>query len=112
MEEWKEVRLGDYIQFQNGYAFKSSDFQERGKYKIVKIKELKDGGVKFFSDTACIDIQDFSEYEKYSIENDDVLFALTGDPVSKPNPLICCVSCQEKKAGKIIRQFTNSYILG
>ena len=26
--------------------------------------------------------------------------------------LICCVSCQEKKAGKIIRQFTNSYILG
>ena len=87
MEEWKEVRLGDYIQFQNGYAFKSSDFQERGKYKIVKIKELKDGGVKFFSDTACIDIQDFSEYEKYSIENDDVLFALTGDPVSKPNPL-------------------------
>ncbi len=87
MEEWKEVRLGDYIQFQNGYAFKSSDFQERGKYKIVKIKELKDGGVKFFSDTACIDIQDFSVYEKYSIENDDVLFALTGDPVSKPNPL-------------------------
>ena len=87
MEEWKEVRLGDYIQFQNGYAFKSSDFQERGKYKIVKIKELKDGGVKFFSDTACIDIQDFSEFEKYSIENDDVLFALTGDPVSKPNPL-------------------------
>ena len=28
------------------------------------------------------------------------------------NSLICCVSCQEKKAGKIIRQFTNSYILG
>ena len=26
--------------------------------------------------------------------------------------LICCVSCQEKKAGKIIRQFTKSYILG
>ena len=26
MEEWKEYKLGDICEFQNGYAFKSSDF--------------------------------------------------------------------------------------
>lgn len=87
MEERKEVRLGDYCDFQNGYAFKSSEFKTNGKYKIVKIKELKDGLVKFFDDSASVDIQDIKEFEKYKIYRNDVLFALTGDPVSKPNPL-------------------------
>lgn len=87
MEEWKECRLGDYCDFQNGYAFKSSEFKTNGEYKIVKIKELKDGLVKFFDDSASVDIQDIKEFEKYKIYQNDVLFALTGDPVSKPNPL-------------------------
>ena len=38
-----------------------------------------------------------------------IAFGNAGAPLLS---LICCVSCQEKKAGKIIRQFTNSYILG
>ena len=87
MEEWKECRLGDYCDFQNGYAFKSSEFKTNGEYKIVKIKELKDGLVKFFDDSASVDIQGIKEFEKYKIYRNDVLFALTGDPVSKPNPL-------------------------
>lgn len=87
MEEWKECKLGDYCDFQNGYAFKSSEFKTNGEYKIVKIKELKDGLVKFFDDSASVDIQDIKEFEKYKIYRNDVLFALTGDPVSKPNPL-------------------------
>ena len=87
MEEWKEVRLGDYVQFQNGYAFKSSDFQNNGSHKIVKIKELKDGIVKFFEDTASVDFNDSDDLRKYELLPNDVVFALTGDPVSKPNPL-------------------------
>lgn len=87
MEEWKEYKLGDYCDFQNGYAFKSSEFKTNGEYKIVKIKELKDGLVKFFDDSASVDIHDIKEFEKYKIYRNDVLFALTGDPVSKPNSL-------------------------
>lgn len=87
MEDWKEVKLGDYVQFQNGYAFKSSDFKSNGEYKIIKIKELKDGLVKFFDDTASVDCENLDLINKYKVEKNDVLFALTGDPVSKPNPL-------------------------
>ena len=79
--------VNDYFSFQNGYAFKSVDFTENGEYKIIKIKELKDGSVKFFDDTAEINPSCDFDIEKYIIRKGDVLFALTGDPVSKPNPL-------------------------
>lgn len=79
--------IGEIAKFQNGYAFKSKDFKREGKYAVVKIKELKDGEVKFFDDTAHIDFDVDEDFEKYIIEEGDILFALTGDPVHKPNPL-------------------------
>ena len=104
--EWKEVRLGDFVQFQNGFAFKSSDFKEFGDYKVVKIKELKDGLVKFFDDTACVSATNISE--KYVLKNGDVIFALTGDPVSKPNPSswVGRVSIYNKNIPAVLNQRT------
>lgn len=81
------MKLGEYVKFQNGYAFKSKDFVETGKYKVIKIKEIKDGVVKFFSDTTSIDCEMRDDFDKYLVFKGDVLFALTGDPVNKPNPL-------------------------
>lgn len=81
------MKLGEYVKFQNGYAFKSKDFVVTGEYKVIKIKEIKDGIVKFFSDTASIDCKMHDGFSKYLVFKGDVLFALTGDPVNKPNPL-------------------------
>ena len=81
------VRVGDVVSFQNGYAFKSKDFTQNGFFKIIKIKELKNGKIKFFSDSARININDENILNKYKVENGDILFALTGDPISKNNPL-------------------------
>ena len=78
-------KIGDLVTFQNGYAFKSSEFILDGNCKVIKIKELKDGKVRFFDDTATIDYKD--EYKAFVINKNDILFALTGDPVNKPNPL-------------------------
>lgn len=80
------MKLSEVVDFQNGYAFKSKHFVKNGKYKVIKIKELKDGEVNFFSDSATIDCSE-DEYENYKVNSGDVLFALTGDPVNKPNPL-------------------------
>ena len=77
--------VGDFADFQNGFAFKSKDFCEDGEYNVIKIKELKDGNIKFTSDTARVKHAD--GIEKYVVNDGDILFALTGDPVSKPNPL-------------------------
>lgn len=45
------MQIGEVASFQNGYAFKSKDFVQDGKYKIIKIKELKNGKVRFFNDS-------------------------------------------------------------
>ena len=81
------MQIGEVASFQNGYAFKSKDFVQDGKYKIIKIKELKDGKVRFFNDSASVNVDDERIIEKYIVEKEDVLFALTGDPVNKNNPL-------------------------
>lgn len=84
MSEWKDVRLGDICSSQNGYAFKSSSFNPQGKINVIKIKELKNGFVEFTDDTAKLDIK--PELDKFIISKGDVLFALTGDPITRPNP--------------------------
>ena len=81
------MQIGEVASFQNGYAFKSKDFVQDGKYKIIKIKELKDGKVRFYSDSASVNIDDEQIIKKYIVTKGDVLFALTGDPVNKNNPL-------------------------
>ena len=83
---WQKVRLGDVCKFQNGFAFKSSSFLSSGKYRVIKIKELKDGEVRFFEDSVYLN--NFSAHLKpFVVNNGDILFALTGDPVNKNNPL-------------------------
>ena len=84
--EWKKIRVGDVVTFQNGYAFKSKSFTTNGNYKLIRIKELKNGKIVFFNDTVTIN-DTKNEYDKYKINYGDVIFALTGDPVSRNNPL-------------------------
>lgn len=64
------MKIGDIVNFQNGYAFKSKEFISNGDYKVIKIKELKDGKVKFFNDSASINIENIQNYEKYIVKKD------------------------------------------
>lgn len=78
--------VGDFFDFQNGYAFKSSDFVKNASYKVIKIKELKNGEIVFSNDSVSIEESKVND-KKYIVQKGDVLFALTGDPVCKNNPL-------------------------
>ena len=41
--EWEEVALGEFVNIQSGFAFKSRTFTENGKYQLVTIKNVQDG---------------------------------------------------------------------
>lgn len=41
--EWRKKRLGDFIKVKNGYAFKSNTYITSGKFKIVTIRNVKNG---------------------------------------------------------------------
>lgn len=42
-EGWRKDTVGAIVSLLSGYAFKSSDFNDEGKYKIVTIKNVQDG---------------------------------------------------------------------
>lgn len=69
------------ISIQNGYAFKSKDFQERGINGVIKIKNIS-GGVIDINKTDCIDIiKGISS--KFKVHTGDILIAMTGAEVGK-----------------------------
>ena len=75
---WSKCKLGDIIEFQNGFAFKSDDFKNGGKYKIITIKNVQQDG--FVSERT--DSVDFipNRMPNYCKLNDgDVLMSLTGN---------------------------------
>ena len=42
-EGWEKKKVKDFVELQSGYAFKSSTFEDGCPYKIVTIKNVKDG---------------------------------------------------------------------
>ncbi len=75
---WNRGTLGDIVTFQNGFAFKSEDFIEGGKYGIITIKNVQNNGF----DTSKIDKINCipTRMPKYCFLNEgDLLLSLTGN---------------------------------
>ena len=77
-EGWEKKKVNSIVELQNGYAFKSATFEEEGKFKIVTIKNVKDGlfdgeNVSFLNaipdkmPTHCV------------LQTGDILLSLTGN---------------------------------
>ena len=75
---WEKKKLGDLIELQSGYAFKSSTFESDGKYKIVTIKNVKDGS--FDGDNvSLIKVVPEKMPSHCSLLSGDILLSLTGN---------------------------------
>lgn len=75
---WEKQRIKDFCKFANGFAFKSEEYNEAGKYIVVTIKNVQDGKL----DLGSIEKIDFvpdgmPDYCKLS--KGDVLMSLTGN---------------------------------
>jgi len=80
-EEWKEYRLGDFADVQNGYAFKASDFVNAG-IPIIKIKNIASSQIKF-EDVQYYNGKIAGKLEQFLIKKDDVLISMTGSNVNQ-----------------------------
>ena len=70
--------LGEVCEFQNGYAFKSTDFQEKNETNIgiIQIKSIQNGYIGGTKITEYI-TQD-NKFKKFEVVNGDILIGLTG----------------------------------
>lgn len=77
-ENWKWVRLGEIMDFQGGYAFKSSSYVSKSKNQVIRLGNVKQN--QLLTDTKPVYIADdlAEEVENYKIEQDDIIVTMTG----------------------------------
>ena len=106
---WTRKPLGDVADVISGYAFKSSEFGERG-VPVIKIKNIRVGSVDL-SDADRVDEKFLTIPERYHVRAGDILISLTGSHISQPNSVVgrvarhtaCLPTCLlNQRGGKVM----------
>lgn len=72
------VELGTILSFENGFAFQSSSYHEKGKYRIITIKNVQDGRIDSQGASSIDDIP-LRMKKGCILSIGDVLLSLTGN---------------------------------
>lgn len=75
---WEKKRISQLVIFLNGFAFKSEDYVDTGKYCIITIKNVQDGFLDL-SDVERIDTIPNGMPSHCILKKGDVLMSLTGN---------------------------------
>ena len=101
MSEWKETTLEEVIDIQNGYAFKSEDFDAEG-IPVIKIKNIASG--KLLLD----DVQFYSKpligLDKFIVSKNDILIAMTGSHVTQISSAVGKVTKYDSTQKSLLNQ--------
>jgi type I restriction enzyme, S subunit len=78
--EWVEEKLDDLLHFQDGFAFKSTDFvkSKEGATQVIRITEINNKNTnedKVYIPSAFLEA---NKLGKYSVDDGDLLLSLTG----------------------------------
>ena len=74
--DWPVKTLGDVCDFQNGYAFRSSEFVKNG-HALIRIKNVQQGEI-IPSDDAYVRIPKDGSLDEFVLDAGDILISLTG----------------------------------
>ena len=103
IEGWNEYNIKDICQIIGGFAFKSKDFKSEGDVPIIKIKSLKDKKIVIsggeFVDDVFLELN-----EKYHINFNDYIIALTGSHITLPSSAVGRVSKSTHKRTLLLNQ--------
>ena len=77
-EGWEVKKLGDFVEFRSGFAFKSSTFSTEGEHRLVTIKNVQDGSFNPESENRLTELP--TKMPSYCVlEDGDILLSLTGN---------------------------------
>lgn len=79
---WSVGCIGNFVQAQGGFAFKSSDFTDRG-YPVVKIKNIQEDGTVDLKDIQYFNGLLSKKISNFILNDGDVVMAMTGATVCK-----------------------------
>ncbi|WP_259016800.1 restriction endonuclease subunit S [Emticicia fluvialis] len=78
-DHWEVKELGEVCKLKNGFAFKSDNYQDNG-VPIIRISDINGGLV---SSQKAVRVEAGDEYENYTIQNNDILVAMSGATTGK-----------------------------
>ena len=84
--KWEKVKLGKYVEILSGFAFKSKDFLDCG-VPVIKIKNITQEGVTL-EDVSYISKELADKNEKYHLNYNDILIALTGSHINQMSSVV------------------------
>ena len=73
---WVERKLGELIEIQNGYAFKSTDYTDAGFF-VIRISNVQDGEITL-ANPRFIRLAD-NKLQRFILNAGDILISLTGN---------------------------------
>lgn len=77
-EEWIEEKLGQVIDFYNGFAFKSKNYLDNGRYKVITIANVQDGKLNLDKVNRVDSLpRDIKEYQ--ILKKGDIVLSMTGN---------------------------------
>jgi type I restriction enzyme S subunit len=106
---YQKKPLGEIADVISGFAFKSSDFGEKG-IPVIKIKNIRLGYVDL-NEASYVDEKHLNIPDRFHVNSGDVLISLTGSHITQPNSVVGRVARHSQnlprcllnqRAGKII----------
>lgn len=78
--EWEEVKLGEVLDIQGGYAFKSKEYLKKGGIPIIRISNIQ-RNIDIENDIVYYNKLDIDK--KFLVEDKDLLIAMSGATTGK-----------------------------
>ena len=87
--ETREVKLGDIVKYNKGYAFKSSEYTDEG----VMVVRVTDFTLDSISDVDAVYLAPDDRYDNFILKTNDILIQTVGSWANNPNSIV----------GKVVR---------
>ena len=83
---WKVEKLGNLINHEKGFPFKSSDYKKFGR-KIIRSSDLTKDSVNL-KKCVCIDQNQVINYQKWILNQNDILITTVGSGMNHPESMV------------------------
>ena len=77
-EDWEVVRLGEVVDIENGYAFKSEDYVDEGILNFRVINIVENGKIDVSKDCKYLPYEFAKKYAKYLLNAGDIILVMVG----------------------------------
>ncbi len=97
-DTWVWVRLGDIVQYQGGYAYKSDTYVKQSNNQVVRLGNVKNSALLLSASPVYIPNHIAEETDEYRIVKDTILFTMTGTK-GKRDYFYTCKTTEDNSSG-------------